>query len=249
MTSTKRGELMAKYQDIFKRYEVKYLLTEAQAETIKNAFGDTMKPDKYGESRISNIYFDTPSHLLIRRSLEKPVYKEKLRLRSYGCLSSEDTAFVELKKKYNGVVYKRRIAMTQKQAVDYLCRGAEPPEHTQITAELDYFMKFYGEIMPTAYISYERTAFYSTENDGLRITFDRNILWRDTDLSLLSGAYGSPLLNENEVLMEIKVPGAMPLRLTHLLDENKLSKTSFSKYGNAYIEMQSRNKKRGVHCA
>lgn len=224
------------YQNTFKRYELKYLITKEQKELIQKAFEPYMKMDDYGRSTICNIYFDTPDSLLIRRSLEKPVYKEKLRVRSYGTATSDSTVFVELKKKYKSVVYKRRVSVKEHEAMDYLCKGVPLPVQNQITEEIDYACEFYRNLEPAVYLSYEREAFYGKEDGELRITFDENILWRDTDISLCSKVYGSSILEEGQALMEIKIASAMPLWLAQLLSENHIFKTTFSKYGNAYQE-------------
>lgn len=224
------------YQNTFKRYELKYLITKEQKDMIQKAFAPYMKADEYGRSTICNIYFDTPDCLLIRRSLEKPVYKEKLRVRSYGTATGDSTVFVELKKKYKSVVYKRRVSVKEREAMDYLCKGKNLPIQNQITDEIDYACTFYKNLQPTVFLSYEREAFYGREDRELRITFDENILWRDTDISLCSPIYGTSILQQGYALMEIKIASAMPLWLAELLAENRIYKTSFSKYGNAYLD-------------
>lgn len=228
------------YQNTFKRYELKYLLTKEQKEIVQKAMEPYMELDAYGRSTICNIYLDTPDSLLIRRSLEKPVYKEKLRIRSYGTATKESTVFVEIKKKYKSVVYKRRVSVPEKDAMDYFCKGVPLPKQNQITREIDYAREFYQNLRPAVFLSYEREAFYGKEDEELRITFDENILWRDEDISLCSKPYGAPILENGYSLMEIKIATAMPLWLTEILSEQKLFKTSFSKYGNAYMEMQNR---------
>lgn len=230
-------------QNIFKRYELKYLISGEQKQQILRIMEPFMAPDQFGRHSINNIYYDTMDDLLIRRSLEKPVYKEKLRVRSYGTADTDSEVFVELKKKYKGVVYKRRISMTQREAEDYLAGKRKAPKQTQITDEIDYFLHFYQGLRPAVYLSYEREAFYGTEDENLRITFDEDILWRDENISLLQGPYGTPILKENQVLMEIKVPAAMPLWLATALSEKGIFKTSFSKYGQAYMQKKTEQKK------
>lgn len=245
---------MGQYQDVFKRVEKKYLLSEYQYKELRKKLEEYVRVDKYGKTTITNIYFDTPDMLLIRRSLEKPVYKEKLRLRTYGVPGAETPAFIELKKKYKGVVYKRRIDMPYEDAVKYLYKGVHPEKTTQITKEIDYFLKFYRGIAPAMYISYDRIATYGIEDPNLRITFDGNITWRTQELELSKGVWGSKLLNEGERLMEIKIGGAMPLWLVKILDELEIYPTSFSKYGNAYkvlmgAGMETERKIGGNNCA
>lgn len=229
-------------QMVFQRYEIKYLLTRRQKEVILAAMEPYMAPDAYGRSTIRNIYYDTDNYRLVRRSLDQPVYKEKLRVRSYGTVEPGDKVFVELKKKYEGVVYKRRIHIPEKTAVDYLAGRRPVPEKSQITEEIDYFLRFYRTLEPKVFLSYEREAYYTREPGEFRVTFDENILWRETDLSLGKGVYGSPILKQGQTLMEIKTPGNIPLWMVKVLSEEEIRKTSFSKYGNAYTEIYNREK-------
>lgn len=221
-------------QMVFKRYEIKYLLDEKQKERVLRAMEPYMAPDNYGRSTIRNIYYDTDDYRLVRRSLEKPVYKEKLRVRSYRQARAEDSVFVELKKKYQEVVYKRRIDLPEAQAMAYLTGKTEAPVHTQITDEIDYFLTFYQTLAPRVFLSYEREAYFDREHMDFRVTFDENILWRETDLSLLKGVYGERILPQGQTLMEIKTSGSIPLWMVKVMSEEKIRKTSFSKYGNAY---------------
>ncbi|MDF2541352.1 MAG: molecular chaperone [Herbinix sp.] len=238
---------MNQYQGIFKRYETKYLLSEMKYKKLRQKLQDKAIADHYGNITICNIYFDTPEHLLIRTSLEKPVYKEKLRLRSYGTPSPEDQVFIELKKKYKGVVYKRREKFDLLKAEDYVYNGKPLGEMTQITREIDWFMQFYHNLQPAMYLSYHRIAFYGVEDPQLRITFDSDILWREDELWLECGVWGNRLLEEGQRLMEIKIPGAMPLWLSHSLDELDIYPVSFSKYGKAYQQsLQSKSKERRI---
>lgn len=229
------------FQNIFKRYEIKYLITKEQKELIKELMSQYMQGDKYGRSTICNIYFDTPDYLLIRRSLDKPDYKEKLRVRSYGIAKPDSDVFVELKKKYDSVVYKRRISMTEDEAMRYTC-NREKVTDSQISKEIDYCFKLYNELQPKVFLSYEREAFYSKTDYDFRVTFDESILWRDYDLSLCKGVYGTHVMDSNLVIMEVKIAGAMPLWFTKILSKNRIYKTSFSKYGNAYIQILNRKK-------
>ena len=192
-------------QTIFKRYEYKYLLTADQKKDLQAYMETYMKPDTFGRNTICNLYFDTPDYLLIRRSIEGKVYKEKIRLRTYGRAQDDSEAFIELKKKYKKVVYKRRVRTEYADAVRYLCQGEDSIEHSQIRRELDYAMQMYQGIRPAVYLSYEREAFYGRDDHELRITFDQNILWRTTQLDLSAPVYGRPLLEKNQALMEIKV--------------------------------------------
>ncbi len=222
------------FQTVFKRYELKYMMTLAQKERVLKAMKPYMKLDKYGRTTIRNLYFDTDTYLLIRRSIEKPTYKEKLRIRSYSKADVDSTVFVELKKKFKHVVYKRRISLPEAEAVKWLSGEKHTEKHTQISNEIDYFIEYYGTLHPTVFLSYEREAYYSNDGTAFRVTFDDNILCRGEDLSLQSNAYGTPILPEGKVLMEIKCSGGVPLWMTEVLSKEKIYKTSFSKYGTAY---------------
>lgn len=179
-------------KSIFKRHELKYLVSAEQREFIESEFARYMIPDEHGESTICNIYYDTPDFRLIRRSLEKPVYKEKLRLRSYGTASKDEKVFLELKKKYKGIVYKRRISLNCDEAQEILENGERFPENSQIAKEINYFLDFYGDIFPAVYLCYDRTAYFGADDPDLRITFDRNISWRTEDINLKVEPYGEP---------------------------------------------------------
>lgn len=230
-------------QMIFKRYELKYLLTAHQKQCVLEAMAPHMQIDEYGRDTIRNIYFDTDHYRLIRRSMEKPIYKEKLRLRSYRQVASDGDVYVELKKKYDGVVYKRRLVMPQRQAIQCIRAGEPLPADSQISREIDYFCSYYEGLKPVVFLSYEREAYYALDGSDFRVTFDENILYRQEKLSLSEAIYGTPLLEEGMTLMEIKTPGAIPLWMTKCLTEGAIYKTSFSKYGAAYTEMMLREAK------
>lgn len=222
------------FQTVFKRYELKYMLTQAQKEKVLAVIQPYMKPDKYGRSTIRNLYYDTDTYLLIRRSIDKPAYKEKLRIRSYHQADGDSAVFVELKKKFDDVVYKRRISLPNRDAMAWLSGEQPCSQHTQIAEEIDYVRKLYGTLHPVVFLSYEREAYYSQDGSGFRVTFDDTILCRQTELSLGSDVYGTSILPEGMVLMEVKCNGGVPLWLTKVLSEEKIYKTSFSKYGTAY---------------
>lgn len=233
---------MAKFTKVFKRYEKKYLISRSQYEQLIEKLSDHIVPDEFGESTINNIYFDTPDYRLIRASIEKPtVYKEKLRIRSYGHPTAETNVFVELKKKYKGIVYKRRVYMTYLESVLYLCKHQPPPVENQVTKEIDYFVRFYRGLRPMVSLFYDRIAYYSSDDHDLRLTFDTNIRFRNKDFDISKGDYGYTLMGSDQMILEIKSAFSMPLWLTHALDELKIYPTSYSKYGNAYKLMLSQS--------
>lgn len=224
-------------QAVFERYEMKYRMTRRQRRAVLTAMLPYMKLDNYGHTTIRNIYFDTDSYRLVRNSIDKPVYKEKLRIRSYKQVSAQDKVFIELKKKYNDVVYKRRESLSQLETLEWIVRETPFPKATQIGNEIDYFFEHYESLKPKVFLSYEREAFYALDGSDFRVTFDENILARQEELSLSREVWGEPLMDENDVLMEIKTSGGIPLWMTHVLAQEKLYKTSFSKYGTAYEKL------------
>lgn len=224
-------------QTVFRRYELKYILTPAQKERLLGILSDHMALDRYGRTTIRNLYYDTDTYLLIRRSIEKPTYKEKLRVRSYDKAGPDSTVFVELKKKYKHVVYKRRLLLPEATATAWLNGQLPCPNDRQITQEVAYFLAHYENLRPVVFLSYEREAYYARDGSDFRITFDENILCRQEALSLGADVYGTPLLPDNQVLLELKCSGGLPLWLTHFLSAEGIYKTSFSKYGTAYRKM------------
>ena len=237
------------YQMVFKRYELKYMLTRKEKTAVLEAMEPYMALDSYGRTTIRNIYFDTDTYRLIRHSLEKPVYKEKLRVRSYQPAGPDDPVFVELKKKYKSVVYKRRLVLPEAQVMKCFEHGKPLPIHSQIGEEIAYFWDYYETLHPTVFLTYEREAYYALDGSDFRVTFDENILYREEDISLGSKIYGTPILGENQTLMEIKTSGGIPPWMSETLTKNTLFKTSFSKYGTAYQQMMDEKVQRGVQYA
>ena len=202
-----------------------------------------MKLDCYGRTMIRNIYYDTNSFRLIRRSLEKPAYKEKLRIRSYQAAAGEDPVFVELKKKYQSVVYKRRLTLPEGQAMYAFRYNLPLPVHSQISQEIEYFRAYYAGLHPTVFLAYEREAYCSLDGGEFRVTFDENILYREYNFSLGSKVSGTPLLAEGQTLMEIKTAGGLPLWMSRELNRLRVYPASFSKYGAAYRQMMARTQR------
>lgn len=226
---------MQKNVNVFKRYEKKYMLNEETYQKLLQQLQNSITKDHFGLHTICNIYYDTENYDLIRTSLEKPLYKEKLRLRSYGIPKFNDTVYVELKKKYDGVVFKRREELPLEEAKSYLLNRNPLKKSSQIIQEIDWFLQMYHPI-PKVLIAYDRTAFFGNEDSNLRITFDEKIRFRQNCLDLSQGDWGEPILSPGAVLMEIKIPGAMPLWLNSILTKLELFPTSFSKYGTCYRE-------------
>lgn len=234
------------YQAVFKRYEMKYIMTRKQRAAVLEAMFPYMKLDEFGHTTIRNVYFDTDDYRLVRRSIEKPVYKEKLRIRSYKQVEAQDKVFIELKKKYDDVVYKRRESLSQLETLEWLVKETPFPKATQIGNEIDYFFQFYQTLKPKVFLSYEREAFFALDGSDFRVTFDENILARQEELSLSREVWGKELIDGKYVLMEIKTSGGIPLWMTSILTQEKIYKTSFSKYGTAYEKMICPEKKDGI---
>ncbi len=222
------------YQFHFKRREQKYLLTVKQTEQLMGWIVRFMRPDPWGASTVRSLYFDTPSYQLIRDSISRPVYKEKLRLRSYSAVSGSNTVFLELKKKYQSVVYKRRTALVFDVAMECLLNGRPFPEKNQITDEISYFLKLYTPLAPSVLLSYDRQAYYDRECSEFRLTLDRNIRFELHAASLSTLPSRPFLLPDGKILMEIKSAQGMPLWLADFLCRQGLYKTSYSKYGAIY---------------
>lgn len=232
---------------IFQRLEKKYLIHETQKELFLKSAMPYLTMDTFGSSTICNIYYDTDSYELITNSIQKPPYKEKLRLRSYGVCDKNAIVFLEIKKKYKGIVHKRRIPLTISEAQKYLNQGIKPSKQSQILEEIDYFLAFYRP-KPKVFLAYDRLPLTGIQQPDLRITFDTNLRRRYDRLSLLEGDQGSLLLPKEMTIMEIKVKEAYPLWLTNLLNENGIYPNSFSKYGTAF-QKDVIEKERGALCS
>ncbi len=219
---------------IFKRVEKKYPIDSRKKDMLLSLIKDKLVSDPHGKSTICSMYLDTPDRQLIRASIEARTYKEKLRIRSYGVPQKDTMVFLEIKKKYKGVVYKRRVKMTLRDAEEYIATGVSPVQ-SQIMREIDYAMKFYRHPKPSMLIAYEREAFFSKEDDGLRLTFDKNIRFRENVTDMTSGADGTKIIDDGKYILEIKTNGGMPLWLSEALDKCGIYPSSFSKYGISHL--------------
>lgn len=223
----------------FQRYEYKYRITAEQYVRLLEVMKTTMKLDEFGRNTINNIYFDTPDFLLIRRSLEKPAYKEKLRVRWYGARQEKTPIYIELKKKYKGVVYKRRIKRNWTETKGYFKHHQPLPEKDQgqITKELDYFMDFYQSLRPALFLGYEREAFYGLEKKEFRMTFDFNIRCTQGEILHQKDNNGIRVIEQDQVLLEVKTGEGLPTWLLDFFAKEEIYRSSFSKYGTAYTKI------------
>jgi len=229
---------------LFKRSEKKYLLTQEKYDMLIDRIAEYTVPDIYGQYSIFNIYYDTDDFSLIRHSLDGPTFKEKFRIRSYGLPKADQTVFLEIKKKYKGVVYKRRIVVPYSAAMAYLVEGVKPeiPENEQSTfKEIDYLLKSKG-LKPKMFLAYDRFAYVAKDDKEFRITFDYNIRSREDALDFNYGDGGDLLLEKGQYLMELKAHEALPMWLVKILDELKIYPQSFSKYGRVYINLMKKRK-------
>jgi len=225
-------------QSIFKRYEKKYLITNEQSKQLKKIISQHMSLDQYGEYLVQNLYYDTANWDIIQASIEKPLYKEKMRLRCYGEATGESKFYLELKKKYKGVVYKRRIAIPAQSLIGNSVQATLSATHSQISKELDFYIQSNG-VAEKIYIAYQRTAFAGITagpDEGLRVTFDTDVRFRLDDLSFSNSTVGQYILPDGKILMEVKALGGMPLWMANALSENGVFPTSFSKFGTCYTD-------------
>lgn len=226
---------MKPFKTKFQRVETKYILTKEQYAALQPIFNQYMEQNEFAHSTIANLYYDTHHYQMVRHSIEKPEYKEKIRIRSYEAIPTSHTqVFTEVKKKFQKIVYKRRIFSDLGSAIEFFEGNQDVLENSQVKNELLYMQNQYEKLVPKMYIYYNRFSLQAKEDESVRITLDSNLIYRDYDLDLTKGVYGNLLLPENVYLMEVKISGAYPLWLSQLLSENKIYKSSFSKYGAAY---------------
>ncbi len=218
------------YIETFERVEHKYLLTISQAKQLYELIEDYIQPDIYPHYSLYNIYFDSEDYQMISKSIEGPIYKEKLRIRSYGDIQNNDFIYVEMKKKYDGIVYKRRIQVDSQQINTCF------ENQSQIGKEITYLKQFYNADKKV-FISYDRDAYFARNEKDVRITFDTNIRYRLDELCLSASRKDQKILDEDKVLLEIKVMDRYPIWLIQALSKLKLQRTSFSKYGTIYTNI------------
>ena len=230
---------------VMKRYEMKYIMTEEQTEYFKRSIEGYMKEDKYGLCSIASLYYDTPNYRLIRTSIEKPPFKEKIRLRSYGISTDSSPVFLELKRKAYGIVYKRRVQSTIPLVNKFFYGEGDICAGGQINREITTFRDYYKTLVPACLIIYDRIAYFQPDGD-LRLTIDHDPRYRFEQLDLTTSMKGNSLLKKGHTILEVKVQQAVPLWLSAILTKGKIYKGSFSKYGEAYkhqlIEAQKERK-------
>ncbi len=231
-------------QMVFKRYEIKYQLSDEQRARLERVMSQHMVPDEHGVSTVRNIYYDTPTRLLARRSAEHPHYKEKLRIRSYEPAGGETPVFLELKKKCDGIVYKRRCTLTLREAHELLMGRREP--QTQIEREIAFSASRYEGLVPAMFVAYDREAFYAKDDHEFRMTFDRKVRCRWNDIRLSGDTAGELLSSEGQNLLEVKCAAGMPLWLAKFLSAEGIFKASFSKYGAAVQRQLATELKRSL---
>ena len=222
-----------RFTSVMMRYELKYLMDRGQTAFLVRQLKGHMEPDLYGKTTIASLYYDTPDRRLIRASMDKPDFKEKMRLRSYGPATENSPVFLELKRKASGIVYKRRVRSTIPEVRAFFDGENELFADRQINRELNWFRDSYEPLEPACLILYDRVAYFEPDGD-LRLTIDFNPRYRMEDLRLTGDMEGNPLLAEGDAILEVKVQAAMPLWLSAILDEGQICKSSFSKYGEAY---------------
>lgn len=218
---------------VMKRYEMKYILSPEQTAYFKKSVEGYMKIDKFGLTSIASLYYDTPNYRLIRTSVEKPPFKEKIRLRSYGIATDDSPVFLELKRKAYGIVYKRRVQSTIPLVRRFFDGEGDICAGGQINREITTFRDYYQTLVPACMIIYDRVAYFQPDGD-LRLTIDHNPRYRYDDLDLRVSMDGHSLLRDGYTILEVKVQQAVPLWLSEILTRGKIYKGSFSKYGEAY---------------
>ena len=220
----------------FERVEKKYLVSREKAEMLKKELAGELVPDSHGINTVNSLYLDNDSFLLIRNSIEAEAYKEKLRIRCYGDFEDDKTVFFEIKKKFKGVVYKRRVSMPYSQALEYVFTG-KPPLDSQIMREIDYAMKVYRDVKPRVLISCEREAYFFSSDPTLRLTIDYGIRY-----STLDGKAPTPIISDTDAVMELKSSGSIPVWLSLALERCGIYPTRFSKYAHAYYDITKKRK-------
>lgn len=222
-------------QKVFQRQEKKYLLQRSQFEILYSRLQEHMDKDRFGKTTVCSLYYDNDYHELLMKSIDKPVYKEKFRVRSYGVPGPDSPVFAEIKKKYEGIVYKRRVTAPYQELMAFLTDRVPLDCDPQIQKEIWYMSDRY-HLHPSIWLAYDRLALAGREDPGIRVTFDFHMRYRSENLDLAYGDQGEPLRNDDFYIMEVKIPLGAPLWLTRILSEEKITPGTFSKVGVCYQE-------------
>lgn len=223
------------YDKCFQRIEEKYLLSQAQKEELLRHVSNYVTRDKHFRSSMRNIYFDTVNFDLVARSIEKPIFKDKFRVRSYDDPAKSKEVFLEMKMKYKGISHKRRTRISYEEYQSYL-HDHDFDQHDLIWREIDYYFRYY-DLRPMMYVAYDRESYAGTQDENLRITFDANLRSRMKNLELTNDRGTQNYFDQPTCIMEIKMMHALPLWLARALTELEIQPTSFSKYGQIYRSM------------
>lgn len=218
---------------VFERWEKKYLISRDKCFEIRRALLECMDEDEFGLSTVCSLYYDTDDFRLIYNSIEKPLYKEKFRLRCYGVPDDDTQVFAEIKKKYDGIVYKRRVTAPYHEMMEFINGAHELERDIQIQREIRYMLAR-TKIHPACYVAYDRYALKDREGRDVRITFDLNARFRTYDLDLMKGDHGTPIEDNDLCIMEMKLGQGAPMWLVDVLNRMELSPGTYSKYGTVY---------------
>ena len=224
---------------IIDRMEQKYFVSFDKYKKLMDIIEDKLVKDKYFSERIYNIYFDNDEYEFMTKSLDKPLYKEKVRLRSYETADKNSNVFLEIKKKFQGHGNKRRVVINYNDAIDYINNKIIPDTNKQIMNELDYTFKK-NNLKPKISLTYDRLSYAFKEDDSYRITFDTNIRYSNKKIDLVDLDDDYCLFNDGYI-MEVKTLKGYPMWFIKALNELKLFPTSYSKVGEAYKELKERN--------
>lgn len=230
-------------QKHFKRVETKYILTQKQEQAFLADLAQHMEADDFAQSSISNVYFDNPDFQMVADSLAKKHGKEKIRMRLYDLQpTASSQAFLEIKKKVEGIGFKYRLTSNPVSVTNYVLTGLADASivDDKVTEELHQLRQRYGTLQPKLVIAYDRQSYKGLDDKNVRLTIDRNLIYRDDRLSAYADRSGHALLPADQVIMEVKVAGDQPAWLQELLVKHGLEKASFSKYGQAYKLNQAR---------
>lgn len=231
-------------KEVFNRYELKYIVNKALYKELLQALQGHVFMDKHGDQdgyyMVMNLYYDTADHLFFNETVNRQQFRQKLRLRGYNHINRDSNVFLEIKKKYRGVVYKRRTLLKLPEAYAFLADTLSKKDYslydasnTQILGEVDFLKQFY-QLEPKVIVSYDRQAFQGIHEEDLRVTFDRNLLKRETDLRIESRSDGELFMDPSLYVLEVKVNDRIPLWLSHILNDFQCWRQGYSKYTSSY---------------
>jgi len=225
------------------RYEFKYLITEDQADYIREVVRTFADADAYGDNGVydvTSLYYDTWDWRLALQTVEGIRNRYKMRIRTYG-FTDDMPVFVEIKGRVGTSICKSRALIPREHWSLLSLNQPPPPEGFTALKEshqsdYDSFRNLMDvlDLRPRLWVSYQREAYGSRYGDGARLTFDRHLKVQAPDLDRpdvpVDCEYQMVNLDGPQTILELKFNNAFPSWMRTIVNQCELRRTACSKY-------------------